>query len=142
MLENKEVYKALESVATSGLLNTPVEGLVIVAIAIWHEGFVPDYSWVKQLDQESQLVVGYMAEFFAGFNVLCDEERKKLLQFSEEFKPSNPAYVKPDDNRDELATQWGLEHDLPPYFEHLSHFQTRHYNHTSSYKRPSPNFVL
>jgi hypothetical protein len=142
MLENNEVYKALATVAKSGLLNTPVEDLVMVAIAIWHEGFVPNYSWVKKLDQESQLVVGYMVEFFAGFNVLCGEERKKLLQFSEEFKPHNPAYDKPDDNRDELATEWGLEHDLTLYFEHLSHFQTRHYEHKSSYKRPSPNFVL
>jgi hypothetical protein len=142
MLENKEVYKALASVAKSSLLNTPVEDLVKVAVAMWHEGFVPDYSWVKKLDQESQRVVGYMAEFFAGFNVLCNEERKTLLQFSEQLKPSNPQYIKPDDNRDELATQWGLEHDLPPYFEHLSHFQTRHYEHKSSYKRPSANFVL
>ena len=142
MLKNEKVYNALERVAQSGLLQASVDDLVAIAVAMWHEGFVPDNTWVSTLDQKSQSVVGYMAEFFAGFNVLCNEERKRLLWFAEKLKPSSPQYVKPDDYRDELATQWGLEHDLTPYFGHLSHFQTRHYQHQSSYKRPSPNFAL
>jgi hypothetical protein len=142
MLENVEVYKALERVAKSGLLNAPIDDVVMVSVVMWHEGFVPDRNWAKKLDQKSQLVVGYLAEFLAGFNVLCNEERLKLLQFSEELKPSNPKNVEPDVYRDELATQWGLEHDLSSYFEHISHFQSRHYEHKPGYKRPSPNFTL
>lgn len=142
MLKNEKVYKALDRVARSGLVDAPVDDMVTVALAVWHEGFVPNTTWVKKLDQRSQLVVGYVVEFLAGFNVLCNEERKKLLRFSRKLKPSNPQFVEPDAYRDELATEWGLKNDLTPYFEHLSHFQTRHYGHKSEYKRPSPNFTL
>lgn len=142
MLEDDQVYTALERVSKSGFLNAPVDDLVTVAVAMWHEGFVPHHAWVKKLDQRSLLVVGYLAEFLAGFNVLCSEERNHLLQFAEKLRPAHPPSVKPDEYRDELATQWGLEYDLAPYFEHLSHYQTRHYQHESAYKRPSKNFVL
>ena len=142
MLDHQAVYSALKQVAKSTLSNAPVDGLVTVAVAVWHEGFVPDYEWVRKLDKKSQLVVGYMLEFLAGFNVLCKEERDNLLSLAETLKPANPPHVKPDPFRDELATEWGLEHDLTPYFEHLSHFQTRHYGHKSEYRRPSPNFTL
>ncbi|WP_086930650.1 hypothetical protein [Agarilytica rhodophyticola] len=142
MLNDKDVYDALDRVAESRLRNTSVEDMVAVALAVWHEGFVPDVSWAKNLNPESQRVVGYMIEFLAGFNVLCHEERENLLSFSEKLKPSSVPYVTPDRYRDELATDWGLKHDVTPYFEHLSHFQTRHYGHNSDYERPSPNFVL
>lgn len=142
MLDTREVYKALHNIAKSGLTDTPVEDIVTVAIAVWHEGFAPDIKWAETLDPKGQLIIGYTIEFLAGFNVLCKEERQKLLLFSGRLKPSNPPQVKPDDQRDTLATQWGLEKDLTSYFEYISDFQTRHYKHESEYKRPSPNFVL
>ena len=142
MLKYEDVHNALSRVAASRLLDTPVEDLVMVALAVWHEGFVPDVAWVCRLDKKSQCVVGYTIEFLAGFNVLCHEEREKLLQFSCDLKFSCSANIEPDDYRDELATEWGLEHDLTPYFEHIAHFQTRHYKHVSEYERPSSNFRL
>ncbi|OZG70327.1 hypothetical protein BTA51_26800 [Hahella sp. CCB-MM4] len=142
MLNREEVHNALERVANSGLVDTPVDDLVMVALAVWHEGFVPDEVWAKRLDSMSQLVVGYVVKFLSRFNVLCAEEYEKLQQFSAKLKPSTPPQVKPDEYRDDLATAWGLEHDLTPYFKHISHYQTRHYVHESNYKRPSPNFVL
>ncbi|MCG8610149.1 MAG: hypothetical protein MI864_06390 [Pseudomonadales bacterium] len=142
MLKHQKVYSALSRVAKTGLLNTPVDDLVMVVLAVWHEGFVPEVSWANKLDPQSKLVVGYMAEFLAGFNVLCTEERSKLLEFSAKLKPLHPTCVDPDNYRDELATEWGLEHDLAAYFEYFSHFQTRHYGHHSKYKRPSSNFAL
>ncbi|WP_444925425.1 hypothetical protein ACJJI4_12965 [Microbulbifer sp. TRSA002] len=142
MVNKQQVYQALDRVAKSGLINSRPEDMVLIALVSWHEGFVPEVAWARKLDQKSQLVVGYLAEFFAGFNVLCHEEREKLLQFSEKLKPSIPQLVEPDEYRDELASEWGLEYDITPYFEHLSHYQTRHYKHKSNYKRPSPNFTL
>lgn len=142
MLNDKAVYDALGRVAESRLRNTSVEDMVAVALAVWHEGFVPDVSWAKKLNPISQRVVGYVLEFLAGFNVLCHEERENLLHFSRELKPSSVPRATTDPYRDELATDWGLEYDVTPYFEHLSHFQTRHYGHKSEYERPSPNFVL
>ncbi|WP_103654445.1 hypothetical protein [Agarilytica rhodophyticola] len=142
MLNDKGVYDALGRVAESRLRNTSVEDIVAVALAVWHEGFVPDVSWAKKLNPTSQRVVGYALEFLAGFNVLCHEERECLLSFSNQLRSADIPYVEPDPHRDDLATDWGLKHDITPYFEHLSHFQTRHYGHNSEYKRPSPNFVL
>ncbi len=142
MLDNSEVYKALRNIAKSGLVDTPVDDIVTVSIAVWHEGFAPDIKWAEALDSKSQLIVGYTIEFLAGFNVLCTEEREKLLFFSERLRPASLPQVKVDDQRDQLATQWGLENDLTPYFEYISDYQTRHYKHVSEYKRPSPNFIL
>ena len=142
MLKNEDVYEALERVSNSRLKDTSSDDLVMVALAVWHEGFVPNETWAKSLTLKQQLVVGYVMEVLSGFNVLCQEERKKLVEFSGKLRPSNPPYVEPDDYRDEVATEWGLENDLTPYFKHLSHYQTRHYAHKSTYKRPSPNFAV
>ena len=141
MINKKDLYRVLERTADSGLIQVQKKDMVSLAVAIWHEGFVPDTNWVKQLDNKSQRVVGYMAEFFAGFNVLCHEEREALLVFSAQLKNNIPV-VEKDEYRDALATEWGLENDLTKYFEDIAHYQTRHYVHTSDYKRPSANFVL
>ncbi len=142
MSEKQDTYLALARIAKSRLVNTNAEDMTMVALAFWHEGFVPDVEWAKALDPKGQLVVGYVVEFLAGFNVLCGEERDNLLSVADNLRPFTPLAVEPDEYRDELATEWGLEQDITPYFEYISHYQTRHYIHKSDYKRPSGNFVL
>ncbi len=142
MLNKHDINLTLSRIVKSKLVIADPNDMVLLALAFWHEGFVPDFDWTKELDEDGQHIVGYLTEFFAGFNVLCHEEREQLLRFVNKLKPLTPKNIAPDEYRDELATEWGLEHDITPYFEYLSHYQTRHYDHKSDYIRPSSNFVL
>ncbi|GLS25905.1 hypothetical protein [Marinibactrum halimedae] len=141
MIPQNKINKAFKKVIQSELKDASTEDVILIATAIWHEGFVPDIAWLESLSIEDQCIAGYITEFLAGFNVICKEEREHLLSVSKHFS-SNAKNIAPNKNRDELATQWGVAHDLTPYFEHIAHLQTRHYKHTSEYKRPSRNFVL
>ncbi len=89
MLNKQDTYLALARIAKSRLVNTNAEDMTMVALAFWHEGFVPD------------------------------------------------------EYRDELAIEWGLEQDITPHFEYI-YIITKLVTIfiISDYKRPSGNFVL
>ena len=95
MLNKQDTYLALTRIAKSRLVNTHAEDMTMVALAFWHEGFVPDVEWAKALDPKSQLIVGYVVEFLAGFNVLCSEERDNLLSVAHKLRPVTPTAVEP-----------------------------------------------
>lgn len=113
----------------------------MLAIAFWHEGFVPDLMSLKHLTETELKVAGYLCKYFSQFNVLCDEEMDALLAVSTEIRNLVGEITNSETkNIDDVAVKWGLENDLTPYLEYFLDCQTRHYIHDSDYVRPSPNF--
>ena len=119
-MKTQRVFNRLVS---NDFANASPEDVKTVALAVWHESFVPT---VEHLRKEALKRAGYLVDKLMRFNCvptavkqqLCNL-RDQLLQFAEAVASKC----------EKLAKQWGLASDLKREVSSLLEFQTRHYQH-------------
>ncbi|SJN58157.1 hypothetical protein VR7878_02682 [Vibrio ruber DSM 16370] len=104
------------------------EDVKSVALAVWHENFVPDIS---QLDSNSARSASYLLDRLMRYNCVTPEEQKKLLNvvalLSRKFGLETATVVSLDHRVDKYARKWGLKSDLKLMLRAMLPYQTRHY---------------
>ncbi|ASA58014.1 hypothetical protein [Vibrio gazogenes] len=107
------------------------EDVKSVALAVWHENFVPD---VSQLDARSARAANYLLDRLMRYNCVTPEEQKKLLDvvnlLSRQFRIGKTTVMPHDRKVDKYARKWGLKSDLKLMLRAMLPYQTRHYRHT------------
>ncbi len=97
-----------------------------VALAMWHENFVPS---VTHLSETSAKAAGYVVDKLMRFNCVSQELKVKLREVLAVLKERfsfTPVKVK---GCEKLAQSWGLATDLKQQVRELLEYQTRHYKH-------------
>lgn len=106
-----------------------------VALALWHEDYVPK---LDNLNHESELQkAGYLIDFMSSFNCVDESRQRELIQLvneikstlSELFELSRQCEAK--FSEDELAQEWCLKEDATEAVYDLLEYQTRHYVHAA-----------
>ena len=104
-----------------------------VALAVWHENFVPDVSRVD--DMNAARSANYLVDKLRRFNCVPVEQKMKLYsviallsaRFELDSVPNTSPFL--DSPLDPLALRWGLDSDLKLMIRELLPYQTRHYQH-------------
>ncbi|WCE31157.1 hypothetical protein [Vibrio sp. SCSIO 43137] len=122
----KDVQQAFNSLVTNDFSNASFDDVKAVALAMWHEEFVPS---VDGLSEQSARSAGYLVDKLMRYNCVNDEV-KALLRI-QVMKLKSTATVVPTEDRkcEKLARSWGLHQDLKLQVRQLLEYQTRHYVH-------------
>ncbi|ENV71695.1 hypothetical protein F946_02775 [Acinetobacter johnsonii ANC 3681] len=123
----KRTQEVFDRLVSSEFSLVSFEDVKTVALAMWHENFVPQ---VKHLSEFSAKAAGYIVDKLMRFNCVSQELKAKLRNVLTELKAKfsfTPVKVK---NCDKLAQNWGLAEDLKQQVRELLEYQTRHYKHT------------
>ena len=122
--------KQFRKVVSFPFSNLSVEDLKPIALAFWHEGYVPKLS---NLNEEQLRKAGYLMDRFRGYNCIPKTHKRKLASLVKELKQSLsevPEVIENADNLELLAQKWHLNEDISHLMSPLLKYQTRHYVHT------------
>ncbi len=114
------------SLVNNDFKQASVEDVKVVALAMWHENFVP---CVEHFSEKATLAAGYVVDKLMRFNCVSPElkaQLRTLLSKLRQLVKVTPVVVK---GCDKLAQRWGLKSDLKMHVRQLSSYQTRHYVH-------------
>lgn len=123
----KRTQEVFDRLVNSEFSLVSFEDVKAVALAMWHENFVPH---VKHLSESSAKAAGYIVDKLMRFNCVSQELKAKLRNVLITLKGMfsfTPVKVK---SCDKLAQSWGLVEDLKQQVRELLEYQTRHYKHT------------
>lgn len=110
------------------------EDLKQVALAVWHEGFVPTVT-EKTVNKSA---AGYVVDKLRRFSCVPESSKVELTHLAERLKASSGVAMTHVDYReklaqakrlDPLAKDWGLDSDLKQEVRSLMDFQRRNYRH-------------
>ncbi|RDL42753.1 hypothetical protein DN730_18205 [Marinomonas piezotolerans] len=132
--------QSFEKLVTSSLDGKCFDDLKDVALAVWHEGFVPS---LENLSPRSYREAGYVLDNLRRFNCVPLDKKEELSKAIELLENSATAdqvrtthasvqQVMAKRTRDRLARKWGLDTSLNSLVQELLPYQTRHYDHTAS----------
>ncbi|MGI3043421.1 hypothetical protein ACRTDM_16985 [Shewanella algae] len=125
----KRTQEVFDRLVSSEFSLGSFEDVKTVALAIWHENFVPK---VTHLSESSARAAGYVVDKLMRFNCVSQELKAKLrgvlaqLKSMFSFTPVKPVKI---EGCDKLAQSWGLTTDLKLQVRELLEYQTRHYKH-------------
>ena len=123
MKSTQEVFERLVSREFS---SASVEDVKTVALAMWHENFVPN---VDHLPESSAKAAGYVVDKLMRFNCVPQERKSNLRDVLTRLKAISPVSPVSVRGCDKLAQNWGLATDLKAQVRELLEYQTRHYKH-------------
>jgi len=111
---------------------SPVD-IKTLALAIWHEEFIPD---TVALDIHTARSGLYLIDALMRFNCVSvsskSELRCLLSSVSFRFNLWNELYVNRTSRVSDIAIKWGLTSDVRLLLRDLLPYQTRHYKHTKA----------
>ncbi|HFG2055592.1 TPA: hypothetical protein ACGF4A_003487 [Vibrio cholerae] len=122
----KRTQEVFDRLVSSEFRLASFEDVKTVALAMWHENFVPQ---VTHLSETSAKAAGYVVDKLMRFNCVSQELKAKLRDLLTVLKGMfsfTPVKVK---GCDKLAQSWGLATDLKLQVRQLLEYQTRHYKH-------------
>ncbi|MCE0494664.1 hypothetical protein [Vibrio salinus] len=124
--------QAFDRLVTNDFRHASIDDVKIVAIAIWHEDFIPDVNDLDSVD--SAKAACYVIDKLMRFNCVDGEQQKKLINVlnsvSRRFELIPLLDLERNQGLDLLARKWGLKSDLKLMTRKLLYYQTRHYKHT------------
>lgn len=127
-----EAQLAFERLVSRDFKEASLDDVKSLALAIWHESFVPD---VSKLDAKSSRSANYLLDKLMRYNCVTREEKNNLREvihiLSQRFDlhADNGSEICPNTKLDKLAIRWGLESDLKQMLREMLPYQTRHYKH-------------
>ncbi|MFV8385367.1 hypothetical protein ACNO5E_14865 [Vibrio parahaemolyticus] len=122
----KRTQEVFDRLVSSEFSLASFEDVKAVALAMWHENFVPK---VTHLPETSAKAAGYVVDKLMRFNCVSPELKAKLRDVLTVLKGMfsfTPVKVK---GCEKLAQSWGLATDLKQPVRELLEYQTRHYKH-------------
>ncbi len=124
-----------EKVVRSPLGTLASDELKPVALALWHENYVPN---LDNLNHESELQkAGYLIDFMSSFNCVDESRQRELMRLTNEIKSTLSELLElsrqceAEFSEDELAQEWCLKEDATEAVYDLLEYQTRHYVHAA-----------
>lgn len=118
---------AFERLVTHDFDQASLEDVKAVALGLWYQDFIPDFTQLPVTNLQSQRRAGYLVDRLLRYNGVSDERKKALFAdvtaLKIHLKPA--ASTKP--NVEPLAKNWGLDQDLKRLAKELLPYQTRHY---------------
>ncbi|MEM9273689.1 MAG: hypothetical protein AAGA80_12095 [Cyanobacteria bacterium P01_F01_bin.143] len=113
-----------------------VEDLKPIVLALWHEGYIPEFS-LSELNAEELRKAGYLIDRFRGYNCVPRTQKRELAGLARKIEQSlsdMPQDINNSDlkNLEPLAEKWKLREDISHVMPSLLKYQTRHYIHTSA----------
>jgi len=117
---------SFDRLVSNGFERAASDDVKAVALAVWHENFVP---MVDHLSNESALAAGYVVDKLMRFSCVPVELKKKLAMLLGELREKFVVVPVVKKGCDTLAQQWGLSEDLKHQIRSLLDYQTRHYRH-------------
>lgn len=121
-----DTQSLLEKVAAQGLSASSKDEIVLLARAYWHEGFVPDLDRVLRLPSDRQKLAGYLTEFFSMFYCMEEERALALAEVARRIKAAATPRLA-ENNKDQLAAEWGLVDTINVFLPDILPYQKRHY---------------
>ena len=124
------IDKQFKKVVSSPFSNLSVEDLKPIALAFWHEGYVPELS---NLNFKQLRKAGYLIDRFRGYSCISRVHKRKLASLVKELKQclsEVPEVIENADNLELLAQKWHLNEDVSHLMSPLLKYQTRHYIHS------------
>ncbi|WML91707.1 hypothetical protein RCF98_05055 [Thiothrix lacustris] len=118
---------AFERLVTRDFDQASLEDVKTVALGLWYQDFIPDFTQLPVTNLQSQRRAGYLVDRLLRYNCVSDERKRALFAdvtaLKIHLKPA--ASTKP--NVELLAKNWGLDQDLKRLAKELLPYQTRHY---------------
>lgn len=124
----KRTQEVFDRLVSSEFSLASFEDVKAVALAMWHENFVPK---VAHLSESAARAAGYVVDKLMRFNCVPQALKEKLRQVLASLKSTfgvKPVAVV--EGCDKLALDWGLTSDLKHQVRQLLDYQTRHYQHS------------
>ena len=132
-----QAQQAFNEIVQNRLTDIPSEPLIIVAVAIWYEDFVPDITRLTEIEKIAR--AGYLLEKLMTFQCVTRVVRLALTPTIEELirKASSEVELLPKESilnlkqfsGDGLALRWRLTEDINLQVQDLLPYQTRTYSH-------------
>ncbi|HFQ4920905.1 TPA: hypothetical protein ACGUPI_003182 [Vibrio vulnificus] len=123
----RHAQQAFVSLVTKDFSMASFEDVKTVALAMWHEGFVPS---VENLPESAMAAAGYVVDKLMRFNCVSVELKERLRNVLDRLRASFSFVVSQVKGCDKLALDWGLSSDLRAQVRELLPYQTRHYVNT------------
>ena len=123
---NQENLSSLfKQVISNSFATTEVEDLKTIAIAVWHENYLPSIS---NLDSLQKKRAGYLIDRLMRYNCVSKSQKLKLLTLVKTLKNSISTQTNLSNPQVEsLAMKWGLDEDISELMIDILQYQTRHY---------------
>ena len=132
-----QAQQAFNEIVQNRLTDIPSEPLVMVAVAVWYEDFVPDITGMSGINEVAR--AGYLLEKLMTFNCVTRDVRLALTSTVEELiqNASSEIELLPKEmilklkqfSGDGLALRWRLKEDIHRQVQDLLPYQGRTYSH-------------
>ena len=132
-----QAQQAFNKIVQTRLTDIPSEPLVIVALAVWYEYFVPDITRLTGITEIKR--AGYLLEKLMTFHCVTRPVRSALRPTVDELirKASNYVELLPMESilnlkqfsGDGLALRWRLQENIHLQVQDLLPYQVRTYSH-------------
>lgn len=134
-----QAQQSFNEIVQNRLTDVPSEPLVIIALAVWYEGFVPDITRLTGIDQITR--AGYILEKLMTFHCVTRDVRLELRPTVDKLIQRASTYVEllPLESvlnvkqfcGDGLALRWRLREDIHLQVQDLLPYQSRTYSHNA-----------
>ena len=132
-----QAQQAFNEIVQNRLTDIPSEPLVMVAVAVWYEDFVPDITGLSGINEVAR--AGYLLEKLMTFHCVTRDVRLALTSTVEELiqNASSEIDLLPKEmilklkqfSGDGLALRWRLKEDIHRQVQDLLPYQGRTYSH-------------
>jgi hypothetical protein len=124
---NQQFRKAV----SSSLDTLSIEDLKPFALALWHEGYVPELDELNEVELQK---AGYLIDRLMRYNCISKEHKLKLSKLVKSLKQKLSTQLETNSSLvnqgvDPLARKWNLSEDVSSLISPLLEYQTRHYVH-------------
>ncbi len=131
-----QAQQAFNEIVQNRLTYIPSEPLVIVALAIWYEDFIPDITQISEIKELTR--AGYVLEKLMTFHCVTRDVRLSITPTINGLvrEASNHIELLPVESilntkqfsGDGLALRWRLKEDIHRQVQDLLPYQTRTYS--------------
>lgn len=131
-----QAQQAFKEIVQNRLTDIPSEPLVMVAVAVWYEDFVPDITGLSGINEVAR--AGYLLEKLMTFHCVTRDVRLALTSTVEELiqNASSEIDLLPKEmilklkqfSGDGLALRWRLKEDIHRQVQDLLPYQGRTYS--------------
>jgi hypothetical protein len=119
--------RQFKKAVSSPFSHLSVEDLKPIALAFWHEGYIPE---INDLNSAELKKAGYLIDRFRGYNCIPKAQKRELASLVDRVEQSLSQVLKivdNDENLEPLAHKWNLDEDVSHLMASLLEYQTRHY---------------
>lgn len=120
------VQSAFIRLATGDLRKSEYADVKILALAIWYERFVPNFTTIPK---EYLHQAGYLVDKLMRYSCVEANQKSKLRDVCTALRAKSTNRGKTFQARDQLARDWGVSYDINHHARRLLKFQKRHYKH-------------